>query len=110
MTSEIFQSSIKLDGHIAGVFEHDGEAGYFYLCDLSRPNDKQVVASIHLTSEPPDFSESQVQVTWNKSGDIVGVFIKDQLWAAFSFDGAKYGGNYRPGCRPGIAVDVVASF
>ncbi len=35
-TEEIFDSCVREKGDLAGVFEYDGEAGYFYLYETKR--------------------------------------------------------------------------
>jgi hypothetical protein len=110
MADEMFQSSVHPHGSVAAVFEYDGETGYFYLLDLSKSEDKQITAAIHIKSSDPDFSESDVRIQWNKSKNIVGLYLHGCLWAAFDLQANKYGGNYRPRSRPVIPADVASSF
>jgi hypothetical protein len=110
MDDEIFESSTRSSGDVAGVFEYDGETGYFYLYDLSREKGKQVAGSIHVISDEPDFTESDISIVWNNSQDGVGLYIHDRLWAAFDLKGRKYGGNYEPGGLPAIPDEVTSAF
>jgi hypothetical protein len=34
MSADIFDSSVRSDGDLAGVFEYDGQTGYFYLYEV----------------------------------------------------------------------------
>ena len=106
---DMFVSAVRSAGDLAGVFEHDGETGYFYRYDQSRADSPQVLGAIHLISGAPDFSQSDVDVRWNEAEEIVGLFIRHQLWAAFS-GSESYGGDYRVDGRPDVPDSVVASF
>jgi len=110
MRDEIFQSAVRSDGGVAGVFEFDGDVGYFYLYDLSKGKGNQISSSMRIVSGDLDFSEPDVRVSWNKFGNIVGLYIRDQLWAAFNIRGVKYGGVYSPGGVPMITADLLSSF
>ena len=95
---DIFDSEVRSAGDLAGVFEYDGDTGYFYLYEVAGQAGQKVLSSIHVVSGPIEFSASDVQVQWDVSEQRVGLFIHDTLWA--TFDTArrrKYGGNYVPG-------------
>lgn len=109
-TNEMFDSALCSTGELAGVFEHDGDTGYFYLYQ-TKNNDKKVVAAIHVITGVPDFDEEDIKIMWDVSERIVGLFIKHQLWAAFDgTTGAKYGGNYDPDALPLIPVGIAHIF
>lgn len=91
------------------MFEHDGETVYFYLYDQPLSDHPAVLEAIHVHTGALDFSESDVDVRWNEDEETVGLFIRDDLWAAFSGN-TGYGGDYRPGVRPDVPKSVVASF
>jgi hypothetical protein len=105
----MFVSAVRSSGDLAGVFEHDGETGYFYLCDQSRPGAEQVLDAIHVVSGCPDFSEDDVEVRWSRDEEVVGLFVRRGLWAAFR-GREKHGGDYRSGGRADIPEAVVESF
>jgi hypothetical protein len=108
---DMFTSATRLSGDRAGVFEYDGETGYFYLYDTKGANNRKVVAAIRIMSEVPDFDESDVEIRWDASGNKVGLYIKRRLWAAFDvLTGSKYGGDYRFDALPDIPSDVLDSF
>ena len=66
-----------------------------------------VVDAIHITSKRPDFGKEDIRIEWNTSETKVGLFIRNELWAAFDAEGKKHGGNYELGTRPNIP-DVVS--
>lgn len=108
-SDEMFVSAVRTSDDLVGVFEHDGETGYFYLYNQSKPASQRILSAIHVLSGHPEFSESDVEVRWTKDDEIVGLLIRGRLWAAFS-EREKYGGNYRSEGRADIPESVVASF
>ena len=104
---EMFVSAVRSSGDMAGVFEYVDETGSFYLYDKTRTGGQRVMAAIHILSGNPDFSESDVEVRCTQREEVVGLFIRDRLWAVFSGREA-HGGKYRIGGRPEIP-DLVAS-
>ena len=95
-SSDLFESQARSSGDRAGVFEYDGETSYFYLHDL-RPS--RILGYIHILTGLPDFDGADLSILWNKSEDVVGLFIRGQLWAFF--DGERpFGGGYHPGREP----------
>jgi hypothetical protein len=100
-SEEIFDSSVRSAGDLAGVFEYDGETGYFYLYETQGAEGQRVIDSIHVLSGVPDFAQEHIAVRWNKTEDKVGLFIRNLLWAVFDGDSRRtYGGNYKPGAAP----------
>jgi len=108
MSLKIFDSALRSAGDMAGVFEYDGETGYFYLYDTRADQGHKVIDSIHVLSGRPDFTEADVTVRWDVSDGKVGLFICNALWAVFdSSHGTKYGGNYKAGKRPSLPPEAV---
>src|SRR5262245_58932657 len=110
-TNEIFESCVRTAGDLAGAFEYDGDVGYFYLYETVATEGQKVLASIHVLSGDPAFTEADISVRWDSLQHRVGLFLKGVLWAAF--DGrtrAKYGGNYMPNAGSTIPLDVAAGF
>jgi hypothetical protein len=92
----MFDSSARSKGDLAGVFEYDGEAGYFYLYECGGEAGQKVVGAIRILTGEADFEQTDLSVRWAGSERMVGLFICGQLCAAFDADsGAKYGGSYR---------------
>ena len=98
--NKIFESGVRAAGDLAGVFEHDGEAGFFYLYRMGDENDR-VLGAIHILTGRPDFSAEDLEIRWTADDVKVGLFIRGELWAVFDSDqGTKYGDNYRPRAHP----------
>ena len=109
--NEMFDSAVSSGGDLAGVFEYDGETGYFYLYKPQHEENRKVVGAIQVLSGPPDFGEKDIVIRWDATESKVGLFIRGRLWAAFdSVTGHKYGGGYRATGKPAIPVEVADAF
>jgi hypothetical protein len=98
---EVFESSVRSTGDLAGVFEHDGEAGYFYL--YATGENRRILSALHVMSGPSSFRAADVEVRWADDGSVVGLFISGRVWAVFdALDGAEYAGNYAAGIGPAL--------
>lgn len=53
---DVFDSSIRSKGDMAGVFEYDGDSGYFYLFNTKNVQDHQVVGAIRVLIDLPPLS------------------------------------------------------
>jgi hypothetical protein len=107
---EIFESAVGPRGDLAGVFESDGEASYFYLYKTDARGE-EVLDSIHVASGCPDFTSSDIAIRWTQDGGKVGLFIKGDLWAIFDAErGTKHGGNYRAQGRPALEPGACDGF
>jgi hypothetical protein len=96
---------------LAGVFEFDGEVGYFYLYRNQAAEGKRIVSSIHIVSGTPGFEQADVEIRWTAEGAVVGLFIYSVLWAAFdAIHLTKFGGNYRSHGKPEIPDKVASCF
>ena len=80
---EMFVSAIRSIDDQAGIFEHDGDTGYFYLCETKVGKQLKVVAAIRVVIGESDFRERDITVQWDAKENKVGLFIRGQLWAAF---------------------------
>ena len=108
---EMFESGARSTGDLAGVFEYDGEVGYFYLYELEGTEGQKVTASLQILSTEPDFAASDLVVRWDAGEDVVGLFIRGRLWAAFQAGSrAKYGGDYRADAEPRVPIEIGAAF
>jgi hypothetical protein len=111
VAEEIFDSCVRSAGDLAGVFEYDGETGYFYLYATETTGDARVLDAIHILSGEPDFAASDVAVVWDRSETRAGLFIRGQLWAVFDRAAlTKYGGDYRNEMQPSVPADVLVAF
>src|SRR5262249_21272448 len=80
---EIFATSVRPPRDLAGVFEFEGEVGYFYLYSLDESEGRKILDSLHILTGVPDFSKSDVKIRWDSEEQKVGLFIKGVLWAVF---------------------------
>jgi hypothetical protein len=65
------------------IFEVNDDVGWFYLAIVRDDETSGIVLSLQVVREPPDFSESDVAVVWNDSGDRVELLIRGQLFGYF---------------------------
>lgn len=111
MPDEIFESAIRTAGDLAGVFEYDGDVGFFYLFDILNGAGKKVTGAIRVFSGGIDFGQEDVCVCWDRTESHVGLLIRGKLYAAFSADtGKKFGENFDPGAPAVIPSEVTELF
>lgn len=108
---EIFDSAVRSSGDFAGVFEYDGDTSFFYLYQNEVDGNARVLDAIRIATGTPDFGADDIQITWDTSENIVGLFIRGNVWAVFQltprqkYDGV-YGGNWPSKVPP----DIVEKF
>lgn len=108
---EIFESEVRSSGDFAGVFEYDGETGFFYLYRTERDGSAQVIDAIRVCNGNPKFDADDVEIRWGSFEDFVGLFIKGIVWAAFDLQlHHKYGGNYAEMGRPEVPPAILQKF
>jgi hypothetical protein len=108
---EMFDSSVRSTGDLAGVFEYDGQTGYFYLYAMSREEGQKVLAAVRVIVTKPDFDKKSIEIKWDKTERRVGLFIGATLWAGFDTKtGAAFGGDYAAGAQPKVPQEVVQAF
>jgi hypothetical protein len=109
--SEMFEIAVRANRDLAGVFEYDGETGYFYLYEMKGDEGQKVISAIHLITGIPDFREEDISILWDSLERMVGLFIKGRLWAAFdAITKASYGGNYRENAQSLIPEKIAHAF
>jgi hypothetical protein len=106
----MFDSCVRGRGDLAGVFEYDGETGYFYLYDTEGVEGHKVLGSVHVLSGEPDFTEEDVAIQWDAAEQRVGLFIRGALWAVFAEDRTRHGGGYGAGATPQLPEDASTWF
>jgi hypothetical protein len=105
MQKDIFESAIRPKGKLAGVFEYDGDTGYFYLYDIRDDDNHRILESIHILTGDCDFDESDVSVQWDTEQKRVGLFLRGKQWAVFNVKTQEaHGGGYKIGAVPDIPV------
>jgi len=57
MSNEIFANSIRASRDLAGVFEYDGDTGYFYLYE---PKGAKIIGALHVVSGVINFAFDNV--------------------------------------------------
>lgn len=108
---DLFESSIRSSGDLAGVFEYDGDTGYFYLCATDSSSGNRVLDAIHIVSGSLDFGQDDISVRWDRNEQRAGLFIRGTLWAVFdSMDRSKLGGDYRASTGSQVSAEVASHF
>jgi hypothetical protein len=107
---DIFESAVRTNGDLAGVFEFEGEASYFYLMRTSNADGQKIVGAIQVCAGLPDFEADDLLVEWDEEEEHVGLMIRGKLWAAFDWNGAKFGGDYKHGGTANISKKVLDRF
>ncbi|MGD0732743.1 MAG: DUF2251 domain-containing protein [Terracidiphilus sp.] len=74
-------------GRYSAFFEDDGETGYFYAVDLSRPNDA-ILDAVHIYNVANVVDKdrpSALAIVWSEDGFKCVLLINDYAHAAFDF-------------------------
>lgn len=94
---EMFDSSVRSAGDLAGVFEFDGDTSYFYLYRVAADEGKKVVDAIKIGVGDPLYSQTDVEIFWSSDESLVCLQIADKIVGIFDcIDGKKYGGFFSP--------------
>jgi hypothetical protein len=108
---EIFESAVRSGGDLAGVFEFDGEVGYFYLYKTEEKQGNKIVDSIGILLNTPIYPLQSVAVEWDLNEENVGLVIDGILWAIFDCaNGKKYGSTYSKNTKPNLPTEVIRGF
>ncbi len=89
---------------------YDGEEGYFFLFDLTKEKGKQCSGAISLNSASADLRVADISIKWNRSEEVVGLYVGGDLWAAFDQQGRKFTGNYSTREARDISDIVIEQF
>jgi hypothetical protein len=91
-TFKIGSSTIlEADGPVSPykvVFEDEGETGFFYALDTSRPQDRQILdaVSIYDVAHWPDRTKPvTVRIRWSGDGNRAALFLNAEPQAVFDF-------------------------
>jgi len=107
MQTDLFINSVRSTGDLAGVFEYDGETGYFYLYQTKGTSGTKIIDTIHIVSGVVDFTRDVISIQWDDSQTKVALFIRNGMWAVFDCTlHQKFGGDYRVGGSPAIPTSV----
>jgi hypothetical protein len=95
MENGLFLSAVRTDGDYAGVFEHDGEAGYFYLYELHSSTGNKIISAMHILDGLGDLGPSDLRIGWDQVENRVALFVKNEIVAVFNVStGGEHGGKY----------------
>lgn len=105
---EIFSSSVRENGDLAGVFEFDGETSYFYLYKTDEKENNKIIDSMIISSGDVDYCEDDVDISWSANQDILYLTISGRLYAVFDCtSGKKYVGDYRLKASPDLPENII---
>ena len=82
-----FAAEDSSKGQYSAVFEDDGETGYFYAVDLTRP-DKMILDAVHIYNVGTVVDKdrpSTLAIVWSEDGLKCALLINDYAHAAFDF-------------------------
>lgn len=105
MAKDLLESATRAKGDLAGVFEYDGETGYFYLYDVRDDDHPRILESIYIVNGECDLDASDVSVEWDEEQKRVALFLRGRQWAVFNLKTREaHGGGYKAGAIPDIPV------
>lgn len=79
---DLFESSVRSVGDLAGVFEYDGDAGYFYLYE-TKPIER-VRDAIEVVVGRLPLSEADVVISWSPDETTVHLYLMGMEWARYA--------------------------
>lgn len=80
---DVYESAISHDGRYGIVFERDDDTAYFYLLDLTKNEQNQLLEAFDAHIITTLSAEVSVKLEWNASDDAAGLFINGDLIAIF---------------------------
>jgi hypothetical protein len=83
---EYFESSLRLAGDYAGVFECDGETSYFYLYRVDANGGQKIVRAHNVELKASQLFDRQLTVVWSENQSTVFLKVDDEVVAALSSD------------------------
>lgn len=85
---ETFYASDSPTSSFSGVFEDDGETGYFYAYDRAAPDDARILDACHIynvANVVDSDRASEVEVIWTDDGLKAALLINDYAHAVIDF-------------------------
>jgi hypothetical protein len=102
MDADCFEQALRQAGDLAGVFEYDGETGYFYLYD-NRKKHQKIIDAIHIVTGLFNMKAGEIEIRWDNGEVRVGLFLRGIQWAVFNVESnSKFGGGFSPKGSPQI--------
>jgi hypothetical protein len=95
--TDVYESAVDPTGHFGAAFERDDETAFFYLLDLRRTEDNQIVEAfnVHTVTKMP--ADAPVAVQWSVSGEAVGLYVARSLIAVFDLKKEARKGRWATG-------------
>jgi hypothetical protein len=111
MSKELFIEAMRTAGDFAGVFEYDGEVGYFYLYRLSESGSGgKIDGAIEIVQGDLTFAADEIEVRWSAEQDRVALFVDGKLWALFNVkSGTAYGQKHSKLLASNVPPDQIFS-
>jgi hypothetical protein len=86
--TETVLSSVSLAADYGGVFEDDGDTGYFYAVDHPSQSEGRILGAVHIynvASVADRAVPSRVTILWSQDGVKCALLISDYPHAVFDF-------------------------
>ena len=86
--AKTFYASDSPTSSFSGIFEDDGQTGYFYPYDRAAPNDARILDACHIYTVANVVDRdrpSEVEVIWTKDGMKAALLINDYAHAVIDF-------------------------
>ncbi|UPG93780.1 DUF2251 domain-containing protein [Luteibacter aegosomatissinici] len=88
-TNDIFEYRANSDGSLAGVYEHDDDAGYFYLYDLRRHEGQRIIGAVRVFVGPFRYDRHDLAIRWSGDERVVELIVNGMIRAAFDVSGQQ---------------------
>ena len=91
---DIYESAVQETGRFGAVYERDSETAYFYLLDLQKVADSQIISAFNIDNDNRMSPDLPVSVRWNETAAVVGLFIDSALIAIFDVSSNEPQGRF----------------
>lgn len=81
--SDAFESAVEPQGRYGAVYERDDQTAFFYLLDLDRPNNRQIIEALNVDFLDVLPTKSPATIIWGSVRRIVGLIVGGHLVAVF---------------------------
>ena len=91
---DIYESAVQAGGRFGAVYERNDETSYFYLLDLQRTADSQIISAFNVEIAMRMSPDLPVSVRWSEAAAVVGLFIDSALTAIFDVSSNEPHGRF----------------